>query len=147
MCETVAIPPAKCSGEKRNEALPTFKLILASLAISLAFATPALAQSNAASGQYTPCPDRPNVGCVNSIEDGVKTVTENAAKSAEASGEALTGGEAGPFDEGASVEKGSSVARAAGIDRLPDTGGASLLIPGVGLLLVATGLLRLKSFR
>lgn len=127
--------------------MPALNLILASLAISLVFAAPAPAQSNAASGQYTPCPDRPNVGCIQSVEDGFKTLTENAAESAKASGEALTDDEAGPADEGASVEKGSSVARDAGIERLPDTGGVSLLIPGVGLLLVATGLLRSKSFR
>lgn len=127
--------------------MPTFKLILASLAISLAISAPAAAQSNATSGQYTPCPDRPNVACTQSLEDGVKAVTENAAKSVEASGEALTDNEAGPTDEDASVEKGSSVAKDAGIERLPNTGGISLLILGVGLLLVATGLLQQKIIR
>lgn len=128
--------------------MPTLKLILASVAISLALATPALAQNGASSDQYDFCSGRPTVACVQSLQDGVKAAAENAAKSAEASGEALTDDDsAGTGDNNAPTEKGSSVAREAGIERLPDTGGASTLISGVGLLLIAAGLLRSRIVR
>lgn len=127
--------------------MPTLKLILASVAISLALATPALAQNGASSDQYDFCSGRPTVACVQSLQDGVKAAAENAAKSAEASREALTNDDSGTGDNNAPTEKGSSIARESGIKRLPDTGGASTLIPGVGLLLIAAGLLRSRIVR
>lgn len=160
-----------------------YQLIAVSIALLLAFAAPAAAQSNAVHDQYaqdgvTCIPDRSNVNCVSitGIEDSVEAVTEDSARKAKAAGAALSGdalgsennperdsgtssgddphsgGEAGPeddagtnsgsTDEGDPVSGDSSVARTAGIERLPDTGGASLLMPGAGLLLVAAGLPR-----
>lgn len=137
-----------------------YQLIALSIMLSLAFAAPATAQSNAANDQYdlAPCPDVQNILCTQSIRDGAEAMTEDSAKKAEAAGAVLSGGASGSGgdpgsgsdDDGSgSVSRGDSGpgaknpedARAADTIELPDTGGAPLLVLGAGVLLAGGGAL------
>ena len=104
----------------------------------LILAAPAVAQespleageANASSQQY-------GVDSSESLADGIRDASDTAGRGADAVNDALddTPDDAGPRDGGT----GSSDGKVAGLTELPETGGASLLAPGV--LLVGAGLL------
>ena len=109
-----------------------FRLIVVSLVILLAFSSPVLAQT-AGPDQYS--------GGIESVEDGIQDTTETAAEGTKAVNEALSG-TASPETSAPAVNSTSNPPdKVAGLTELPETGGTSLLLPGAGILLVASGLL------
>jgi hypothetical protein len=152
----------KRHAKNREDALRKYQLIATSVAMILAFAAPAVAQTSAANDQYdlTPCSNAQNINCTQSIEDGFKAMTEDSAKKAEAAGVALSGdapgsesdsekdpGTGSGDDSSSSGAKDPTTARAANTMELPDTGGPPLATLGVGVLLAGGGLFSLILFR
>jgi hypothetical protein len=161
--QTAARQRRKRHAKNREDALREYRLIAASITLLLAFAAPATAQSNAANDQYEPgvkcIADEANIVCTQSLEDGIKSMTEDSAEKAEAAREALSGDapnssghpDAGSDDSHSTAPgdgdnsgpgaKKPETARAADTMELPDTGGAPLAALGAGVLLVGGGML------
>ena len=122
------------------------KLTVALLMIVLASCAPALAQSpNAASRQYT----EPSASAVE-VGDVVRGAADTAAWGTGALNDALSDGKssaaaAATPSGGASGtdDPPDSDGKVAGMTMLPATGGASVLLPGVGVLLMMSGLVSL----
>ena len=126
-------------GEGKLRALKSTTI---SMIAVLILAAPAVAQespleageANASSQQY-------GVDSSESLADGIRDASDTAGRGADAVNDALDDtpddafDDAGPRDGGT----GSSDGKVAGLTELPETGGASLLAPGV--LLVGAGLL------
>jgi hypothetical protein len=118
-------------GEGKLRAL---RLTTISMIVALTLATPAMAQeprtnageAGASSQQY-------GVDSSKSLADGVRDASDTAGRGADAINDALD--DAGPQD-GAT---GSADGKVVGLTVLPETGGVSVLAPGV--LLVGAGLL------
>lgn len=113
-----------------------FRLIVVSLAMLVVSSSPALAQSSsAAADQYGGHASGASVG------DGIKDATEKAAEGTKAVNAALSG-TASPEASAPAVDSASNAPdRVAGLTELPETGGVSVLLPSIGVLLVASGLL------
>lgn len=139
------------------------KLTFLSLTVSLVLCAPALAQSNPTASQYDPIDpsncDTATEVCAQSVNDGVEDFADNAEQGAGAVNDAMDG-TVGAADAsvlsattGASSESASSPGPGtaegnataheglASITALPETGGASPVIPCAGVCLVGCGLL------
>ena len=142
-----------------------FKLTFASLTLALVLCAPALAQSSPAAHQYDP-----GMAETQSVIDGVEDIAGNAEQGTAAVNDAMNDAVEGPVAgtsapasseavlstrTGASPENASSPGPGAGEDVattyggggtasitvLPETGGASPTLLGLGVLLAAAGLL------
>ena len=123
----------------RQGALRQGKLMVMALVAVLVLSTPALAQSGSAgAGQSSASSQQYGGGSGPSsspaLADGVQDVADNAGQGANAANDALS-------------ETRSSDGKVAGLTELPDTGGAPLFLPVVGVLLVSAGLLFRRVIR
>jgi hypothetical protein len=145
--------------------------LFSSLTMLCLVCTPALAQSSPSASQYPGggsgyCP--PGNLCVQSVNDGADAFSENAKQGTDAVNDAMAEPEASaptvPDDASApavlsdasapagSVSPGGGTAGSetggpGGITKLPETGGPFVVMPGLGVLLVALGLTSRKICR